>query len=86
MSIGNQGNEHPHLNYNNIMEQLSLDEIQGKLSELMKKMSFAQRMYNQPMVNQLTMMIATYSRAYNTKLEDAFGNDNNDLDDRIDIT
>jgi len=86
MSIGNQGNEHPHLRYNDIMAQLSLDEIQGKLSELMKKQSFAQRMYNQPMINQLNMIIATYSRAYNTKLEEAFGDDDNNLDEQIDIS
>jgi len=87
MSDGNLGNEHPNLNIVNIKEDLTIEEIQGKLKMIIERLNFAYRIGNQQMINQLNMMRATYSRAQQEKLEDMFGNDKNqDVKGKIDIS
>lgn len=59
--------EHPFVN--NLSEK-SLEELQEKLSDITKKLNFAYRMGNQPLVNQLNMISESYKVAYNKKMDE----------------
>ena len=48
----------------------SLDELQTTLSELNNKLTFASRMGNRPLVNQLVMVIESYRFEYNKKMDE----------------
>lgn len=48
--------------------EFSIEELQEKLTELNKKLSFAYRMGNQQVVNQLRMLLESYSSQYQAKL------------------
>lgn len=48
----------------------SLDELQTTLSELNNKLTFASRMGNRPLVNQLVMVIESYRAEYNKKMDE----------------
>lgn len=63
--------QHPFLDINEI-NKLSLDEIQQKITDLVGKLSFAQRMRNAAMVAQLQMIIETYQSAQYQKLDEVF--------------
>jgi len=87
MSDGNLGNEHPFLDIVTIKEQLSIEEIQLKLKEIIGRLNFAYRIGNNAMITQLNQMRTTYSRAQQEKLEEMFGDDKNqDITGKIDIS
>ncbi len=48
----------------------SLEDLQNTLTELTKKLNFAYRMQNGPMVHQLQMVIESYKTEYNKKMDD----------------
>ena len=52
------------------LANLSLDEIQAKMSELYKKLAFASRTGNAVLANQIRMAIESYQTAYNRKMEE----------------
>lgn len=59
--------EHP------LLEQLSgltLEEIQSKISDLNKKLAFAYQMNNQPMIQQLQLIMGSYQEAYRKKMDE----------------
>lgn len=78
--------EHPGVNIAQIKEDLSLDEIQGKLQQLNSRLSFSYSTGNQELINQLEMIIEVYRRAQFEMLEEMFGNDGPDTSDSIDIS
>jgi len=88
MSDGPLGNEHPFIDIRAVKDQLTIEEIQGKLKEIIERLNFAYRTGNQPLINQLNMARATYSRAQQEKLAEMFGDDKNkaDIDGKIDIS
>jgi len=87
MSYGNLGNEHPGLDITSIKEQLTLDEVQSKIKTITERLNFAYSIGNQPLINQLNMVMATYTRAQIEMLEDMFGEDKNqDISGKIDIS
>jgi len=59
--------EHPFINN---IDNLSLEDLQNKLSDLHKKITFAYRTQNGPLIHQLTMAIESYKNAYNKKMDD----------------
>lgn len=59
--------EHPFINN---IDNLSLEELQNKLSELNKKITFAYRTNNGPLIHQLSMAIESYRNAYSKKMDD----------------
>lgn len=59
--------EHPFINN---IDSLSLEELQNKLSELNKKITFAYRTNNGPLIHQLSMAIESYRNAYSKKMDD----------------
>lgn len=48
----------------------SLEDLQNTLTELNKKLGFAYRMQNGPMVHQLQMVIESYKTEYNKKMDE----------------
>jgi uncharacterized membrane protein (DUF106 family) len=79
--------EHPALDVNTIKEELTLEEIQGKVRELNERMSFAYRTQNQPLIDQLQMVYEVYTRAQLEKLNEMFGSSGDDnQSEKIDIT
>lgn len=59
--------EHPFINN---LDNLSLEELQEKISDLTKKVSFAYRTHNGPLINQINMAIESYRNAYNKKMDE----------------
>lgn len=78
--------EHPGLNVREIKEQMSIEEIQAKLKDIMMKLNFAYRTSNQAMIAQLNMGRETYTRAQLEKLNEMFGDDKDNAQGHIDIS
>jgi hypothetical protein len=78
--------EHPLINN---IDNLTVDELQGKISELNKKLSFAHRSGNGQLANQIRMAIETFRNKYQEKMQviqDNQNKNNPDFSDRIDIS
>jgi hypothetical protein len=80
--------EHPGLDVNKIKEELNLEEIQVKIKEISNRLRFAYQTNNQQLINQLAMVMETYTRAQMEKLNEMFGNDKEEasLTGKIDIS
>lgn len=48
----------------------SLEEIQASISSLMTKLTFAYRTGNQPLINQLLMVLESYKTEQNKKFDE----------------
>tara|TARA_Y100000389_G_C16990496_1_gene284670 strand:- start:82 stop:315 length:234 start_codon:yes stop_codon:yes gene_type:complete len=69
------------------LKDLSLEEIQSKLQEISKKLSFAYRSGNNALSHQLQMVQQSYTEEYNRKMRDLMPkDDDNDHNDKIDIS
>jgi len=75
--------EHP------LLEQLSgltLEEIQSKISDLNKKLAFAYQTGNQPVINQLQLIMGSYQEAYRNKMDELMPKGDGDkYSNKIDI-
>lgn len=75
--------EHP------LLEELSgltLEEIQSKISDLNKKLAFAYQMNNQPMIQQLQLIMGSYQEAYRRKMDEIMPKGDGDkYSNKIDI-
>lgn len=81
--------EHPFLDVHKIKKELTLDEIGAKIGELTKKLSFAYRTGNSPLIHQLHMALETYKRAHMEIIEEKFkpaDGEGKDPRDNIDIS
>ena len=58
--------EHPFINN---LEDKTLEEIQTTISELTKKLTFAYRTGNGPLIHQLTMALESYKNEYAKKID-----------------
>ena len=47
----------------------TMEELQTTITQLMGKLTFAQRMQNRAMVNQLHMVIDSYKSEYNKRMD-----------------
>jgi len=63
--LGNM--QHPFVND---LQDKNLEELQNTISSLTNKLTFAYRMGNQPLVNQISMVIESYKAAYNKKMDE----------------
>jgi hypothetical protein len=78
--------EHPFLSTTDLAE-LTLDELQEKISELTGKISFAYQTNNQSLINQVGMALESYNTARSQKLNDMFPkNKGDDHSDKINIS
>jgi hypothetical protein len=55
------------------LDNLSLEDIQTKISELSGKLNFASRMGNVQLIHQLNMAIESYRTAYSKKISEMMG-------------
>lgn len=65
--------EHPFIND---LSDKTLEELQSSISDLSRKLSFASRMNNQPLVNQLYMVIESYRKEYYKRMDETFKKQN----------
>jgi hypothetical protein len=78
--------EHPLINN---IDNLTPDELQDKISELNKKLSFAQRSGNGNLANQIRLAIETFRSKYQQKMQaiqDNQNKNNPDFSDKINIS
>jgi hypothetical protein len=60
------GMHHPFIND---LSDKSIEDLQEAISELTQKITFAQRIHNQPMINQLDMIMNSYKDAQRIVLD-----------------
>jgi hypothetical protein len=78
--------EHPFLSTTDLAE-LTLDEIQTKVSDLTGKLNFAYQTNNQALIKQVGMALESYNSARAHKLNYMFPKDNDDdHSDKINIS
>ena len=80
--------EHPHLDIVAIKRDQTLEEIQGKVTDIRNRMTFAYQTNNQPMMHQLEMILEVYTRAQMEVLDEMFKPDGDDPDvaGKIDVS
>jgi len=59
--------EHPFISS---LADKTLEELQGSITDLTKKLNFAYRMQNGAMIHQLNMVIESYRKEYGRKMDD----------------
>lgn len=71
------------------LQDLKIDELGAKITELNKKLRIAQNMGNGYLCNQIRMAIESYQVVHNQRLQEMYQSANQDLgknlDDKIDI-
>ena len=78
--------EHPFLSTSDLAE-LTLDELQEKISNLTGKLNFAYQTNNTALINQVSMALESYNNARAQKLSEMFPKDKgNDHTDKINIS
>jgi len=73
--------EHPFINN---LEDKSIEDLQNTISDLTKKLTFAHRTGNGPLINQIGMAIDSYRSAYNKKMDELIKKQN--INAQINIT
>lgn len=73
--------QHPFIN--NLSEK-SLDDIQNSIQSLNTKLNFAYRMQNQPMIQQIHMVLESYRTEYTKRMDEMYKKQN--LDKQIQVT
>jgi len=69
------------------LKDLSLDQLQIKLQEINKRLSFSYKTGNQALIHQLQLVQASYQEEYNRKMQALMPKDDgNDHSDKIDIS
>jgi len=66
------------------IDNLTTDELSGKIAELNKKLSIAYRLGNHDLCNQIRMALETYQNKYQSKMKAA--QSGTDFDGMIDIS
>jgi hypothetical protein len=61
--------EHPFLSSQSL-EDKTLEELQSKITDLNHKLSFAYRMGNRPLINQLHMVLESYRKQSGKKMDE----------------
>ena len=77
--------DHPGINPKELKE-LSLDELQSKLSDLTERLGIAYSLNNQTLINQLHMAINSYKNVHDDKLNEMFGSEKDNSLDKIKIS
>jgi len=65
---------------------LTLEQVQGKINELTKKLTIAYRLGNGMLVSQVQMALETYQNRYRTILDKMYAAKGQDLQGKIDIS
>ena len=77
--------EHPLIND---ISDLTLDQLQNKISDLNKKLNIAMRGGNAALIGQIRMVLDTFNNKYQAKLQEQQNKGNNgpDFSDKINIS
>jgi uncharacterized membrane protein (DUF106 family) len=78
--------EHPLINN---VDDLTMEELQAKMTELTKKVGIAYRMGNAQLVSQIRMALETYTNKYQEKQQELYNaakKGGPDFSDKIDIS
>jgi len=68
------------------LSELKIEELQNKISEINKRLSFAYKTGNQALINQLNMVLESYNAEYGRKLAKLMPKGDDDkYGDKIDI-
>jgi len=67
--------QHPFIEPSDL-EELSMEELQEKVTDLNQKLTFAFRTGNQPLIHQLQLVLESYNSVYKKKMDEAFDNQN----------
>jgi len=54
----------------------TMEELQSTITQLLGKLTFAQRMQNRVMINQLYMVIDSYKTEYNKRMDELLNKNN----------
>lgn len=73
--------EHPFINN---LSDLTLEQLQEKLSDITNKLNFAYRTGNGPLINQLKMVYESYKNEHGKKLDEIINKQKSKT--KIDIT
>jgi hypothetical protein len=69
------------------LADLNLEQLQSKLTEINKRLSFSYKTGNQALVHQLQLVQSSYQQEYNRKMQALMPKDNDDkYGDKIDIS
>ena len=68
------------------IDDLSESELLDVITELNGKLTIAMRMGNSSLINQVNLAITTYRNKLTEKQKKARSGDNNDFEDKIDIS
>lgn len=63
--------EHPFLSSQSLSD-LALNELQTKISDLYKKLAWAQRMGHSQLIHQVSMVLESHNVAYQKKVQEEF--------------
>jgi hypothetical protein len=74
------GMHHPFIND---LSDKNIEELQEAISDLTTKLTFAHRIQNQPMINQLDMILNSYKSEQKKKLDKLFAE--KDIGDNIQV-
>lgn len=66
------------------IDHLTIEQLQSKISELQKKLAFAQRTGNGHLVSQLRMALETFNNRYQVKLKAMYDEQNKNSPDHSD--
>jgi len=78
--------QHPLIND---IDGLSVEELQSRITDLTKKLSWATRHNNQHLANQIRMALETFQTRYQQKVAEIYAKSDQkgqDFSDRIDIS
>jgi hypothetical protein len=67
------------------LSEKSLEELQETISNLSSKILFASRTHNQPMMNQLIMVLNSYKAEYGRRQVEMLDKKSKQLGEKIDI-
>ena len=69
------------------LNALTLDELNGHITDLQKKFTVAQRMGNASLCDQIRMALESYTNKYQQRLQEQYrASGGPDFSDKIDIT
>lgn len=67
--------EHPFINKADLKD-LSVEQLQEKMSSITNKLTFAYRTGNGPLIQQLQMVLETYRNQFTSKMDELFEKQN----------
>lgn len=68
------------------LNDLTMDELSTKISDLNRKLSMAMRSGNGHLCNQMRMAIESYQTKYQEKLQESYKKSDANFDDKINIS